>query len=260
MKIAVIGGAGYIGSHCVLALKDAGHDVVVMDNLERGDTRNIDATAVLCYTGDIRSREDCEQFFKQHQVDAVILTAALKAVGESMEKPGLYIDNNINGSINVVNAMLAAGVKTLVYSSSAAVYGEPERVPVREDDPTIPTSVYGFTKLECERILDWYQQTTDLKVANLRYFNVVGYDPQGRLTTREPQAMNLLPIIFEALIEEREQVEIFGTDYDTPDGTCIRDYIHVSDLAHAHVKALEKLQDVGELHRQSGHRRRVFCV
>jgi UDP-glucose 4-epimerase len=175
-------------------------------------------------------------------VDSIIHMAALKAAGESMTEPEKYAENNISGTINLLNAATAAKVKYFVFSSSAAVYGEPQYLPLDESHPTTPINFYGHTKLAIENLLHWYSQLKGLRFSSLRYFNAAGYDVDGELNGLEHKPNNLLPIVLETIVGRREKVEVFGTDYDTRDGSCIRDYIHVSDLAEAHLKALEYLK------------------
>jgi UDP-glucose 4-epimerase len=237
MKILIIGGAGYIGSHVVRALLDAGHEPSVFDNFSSGLRQNISPQAPFIY-GDILDYPALLEAM-QPDFEAVIHLAALKAAGESMFLPEKYSRNNISGTINILNAMCAAGIRRLVFSSTAAVYGEPRYLPVDEEHPTNPENYYGFTKLEIERILAWYEKLKGIRFAALRYFNAAGYDVQGRVSGLEQSPANLIPIVMEAACGMREGIQIFGADYDTPDGTCIRDYIHVNDLASAHIAALE---------------------
>ena len=236
MQILVIGGAGYIGSHVVRALLDAGHKPHVLDNMSSGNEVNLFPDAELT-RGDILDYEALEKLMRRGW-DAVIHLAAFKAAGESMTKPEKYSVNNICGTLNILNAMSAAGVSRLIFSSSAAVYGEPSYLPVDEKHRTAPENYYGFTKLEIERFLEWYDRLKGIRFAALRYFNAGGYDPGGRIHGLERSPANLIPIIMEVGIGTRPVLEIFGNDYDTPDGTCIRDYVHVSDLATAHVQAM----------------------
>lgn len=241
MHILAVGGAGYIGSHVVRALIDKGHKVTVFDNLSTGDRGNLFPEAEFVY-GDIMNFEQLRQAFKKN-IDAFIHLAAFKAAGESMIVPEKYSINNICGSINLLNAATETGVNKMVFSSSAAVYGEPKYVPVDEKHPVQPENYYGFTKLEIEKFLHWYDRLKGLKFAALRYFNAAGYDVQGRIHGLERKPENLLPIVMETAAGIRPKMSIFGDDYDTPDGTCIRDYVHVNDLADAHVKALEYIAD-----------------
>ena len=240
MKILVTGGAGYIGSHVVLDLLEADHDVIILDDLSLGVELNIHSDAQFIF-GSTLDNEALKVCFRD-QVDAVIHLAAFKAAGESMTDPEKYSKNNISGTINLLNAMTDHGVHTFVFSSSAAVYGYPEYLPIDEDHPTDPINYYGFTKLVIESFLEWYGKLRGLKYVTLRYFNAAGYDPKGRILGLEQNPDNLLPIVMEVASGERDKMEVFGDDYDTPDGTGVRDYIHVSDLASAHVKALDYLQ------------------
>lgn len=244
MHILVIGGAGYIGSHAVKALLKAGHRVSVFDNLSTGLEVNYFKDAA--YTvGDILDYPSLQKAMSQ-DVDAVIHLAAKKAVGESMENPEKYALNNIAGAINVLNAMSACGIKRLVFSSSAAVYGEPVYLPMDEKHPLNPMSFYGFTKYDMEKYFDWYDRLKGIKYVSLRYFNAVGYDEDGDVRGLEKNPQNLLPIVMETANGTREKMKIFGNDYPTRDGTCIRDYIHVTDLGNAHAAAIEYLKTAPE--------------
>ena len=240
MKILVTGGAGYIGSHVVLDLLEADHDVIILDDLSLGREQNIHPDAQFIF-GSTLDNEALKVCFRD-KVDTVIHLAAFKAAGESMTDPEKYSKNNISGTINLLNAMTDHGVDTFVFSSTAAVYGYPEYLPIDEDHPTEPINYYGFTKLVIESFLEWYGKLRGLKYASLRYFNAAGYDPKGRILGLEQNPANLLPIVMEVASGVRDKMEVFGDDYDTPDGTGVRDYIHVSDLASAHVKALDYLQ------------------
>jgi UDP-glucose 4-epimerase len=237
MNILIIGGAGYIGSHVAREILDAGHKVTVFDNFSSGRRENLFTDAV-CIEGDILDYKALLAAAKGG-FDAAVHLAAFKAAGESMEKPEKYSLNNLNGTVNILNALCEAEVKYIVFSSSAAVYGEPEYCPVDEAHPTNPENYYGFTKLEIERIMRWYDKLKGLRSASLRYFNAAGYDPQGRIKGLERNPANLLPIVMEAAAGIRKDITIFGGDYPTPDGTCVRDYIHVSDLAAGHLSALQ---------------------
>lgn len=235
-KIAVIGGAGYIGSHIVKELEDNGFIPYVFDNLNTGLKENI--KNVNFTKGDILNKKELDIFFKKEKFIAVIHLAALKAAGESMGNPGIYSENNISGTINVLNAMNNNGIKYFIFSSSAAVYGNPEFLPMDESHTTKPINYYGFTKLTIENILKWYDKIYGIKYISLRYFNAVGYDVEGRISGKEINPQNLFPIIMEVINGDRKCLKIYGTDYNTKDGTCIRDYIHVNDLADAHLKSL----------------------
>ncbi len=237
MKVLVIGGAGYIGSHVCRKFLDSGHETVVFDNLSSGQRENLFEEEQFVH-GDILNSEELLAC-AERGFDAIIHLAAFKAAGESMDKPGKYAVNNITGTINILNAAVATGITRIVFSSSAAVYGEPEYLPIDEKHPTNPENFYGFTKLEIERFLEWYDKLKGIRFAALRYFNAAGYDQEGRIGGLEQNPANLLPIIMEAAIGKREKLEIYGDDYDTPDGTGIRDYVHVSDLAAGHLAALD---------------------
>ncbi len=243
MKVLVIGGAGYIGSHVVKALMKAGHKVTVFDNLSSGLRQNLFAENDFIY-GNILLTEDLEGAFSQG-FDAFVHLAAFKAAGESMIKPEKYSVNNITGTLNIMNAAVKYGCHNMIFSSSAAVFGEPEYLPMDEEHPKKPVNYYGFTKLKIEEFMDWYDQLKGLKFAALRYFNAAGYDPEGVVCGLEQKPENLLPRIMEAALGKRE-LKVFGTDYDTRDGTCIRDYVHVTDLADAHVRALEYISKNGK--------------
>lgn len=236
MKVLVIGGAGYIGSHVVKALMQDGHTVTVFDNLSSGLRENLFKENSFIY-GNILIQSDLEFAFEKG-FDAFIHLAAFKAAGESMITPEKYSVNNITGTINIMNAALKYNCKYMVFSSSAAVFGEPKYLPIDESHPKDPENYYGFTKLKIEEIMAWYDKIKNLKFAALRYFNAAGYDVAGFPSGLEQNPANLLPVIMETACGMREKMKVFGTDYDTRDGTCIRDYVHVNDLADAHVKAL----------------------
>jgi UDP-glucose 4-epimerase len=239
MHLLIAGGAGYIGSHVTRAFLDAGDQVTVLDNFSSGCRENCFKEARLV-EGSIGDSAMLTDLFNE-PFDGVVHLAAYKAAGESMEQPGKYATNNICGTISLLNAAVEAGIGAIVFSSSAAVYGEPRHLPLDEDHPLEPENFYGFTKWEIERLLEWYARLTPLSYAALRYFNAAGYDPEGRIPGLERNPANLLPIIMEAAAGMREHVAIFGTDYPTPDGTGVRDYVHVTDLADAHVRAMRYL-------------------
>ena len=241
MKVLVTGGAGYIGSHVVLDLVGAGHNVVIFDDMSLGCVENIHKEAEFIEGSTLDERMLDEVLAKN--IDAVVHLAAFKAAGESMTNPEKYSRNNLNGTTNLLNAMLKHDVKTFVFSSTAAVYGYPEYLPVDEAHPLKPINYYGFTKLVIEQKLEWHRQLKKLKYAALRYFNAAGYDVEGRIHGLEKSPQNLLPIVMEVAKGERSSMDVFGDDYDTKDGTGVRDYIHVNDLATAHVKALNYLQN-----------------
>ena len=238
-KVLVIGGAGYIGSHVVKALLKENFKVTVYDNLSTGQRCNLFAEAKFV-EGDILDEAKLNATMAEGY-DAVVHLAAKKAVGESMENPQLYAQNNIIGSVNIFNAMLKNKIKNVVFSSTSAVYGTPEYTPLDEKHQLEPLSFYGFTKLEIERLMNWYSRLKDFHYIALRYFNAVGYAADGSIKGKEKNSHNLLPIIMDVLQGERDKLLIYGNDYNTPDGTCLRDYIHVEDLATAHVAAIKKL-------------------
>jgi len=237
MNILIIGGAGYIGSHVARELLDRGHRVTVFDNLSSGLRENLFPEAAFVY-GTIMDYPALLEVCRE-TIDAVVHLAAFKAAGESMIKPEKYSVNNINGTVHILNAMAETGIKNLVFSSSAAVYGEPKYNPIDENHPLRPENYYGFTKLEIERMMDWYGKLKGLRFASLRYFNAAGYDVKGRITGLEQNPANLIPVIMETASGMRKELSIFGNDYDTRDGTCVRDYIHVNDLALGHAAALD---------------------
>lgn len=237
MNVLVIGGAGYIGSHVVKELNKQGHKVTVFDNLSSGLRQNLFKQNGFIH-GDILIKEQLDKAFAQG-FDAFIHLAAFKAAGESMVSPEKYSVNNINGTLNIINSAVEHNCKRMVFSSSAAVFGEPQYLPIDEAHPKNPENYYGFTKLKIEEFMAWYEKLRGLRFAALRYFNAAGYDVDGEIYGLEQNPANLLPIIMEVACGMRPKMKIFGNDYDTRDGTCIRDYIHVTDLAVAHVKALE---------------------
>ena len=237
MNVLVIGGAGYIGSHVVKELNKQGHKVTVFDNLSSGLRQNLFKQNGFIH-GDILIKEQLDKAFAQG-FDAFIHLAAFKAAGESMVSPEKYSVNNITGTLNILNSAVEHGCKRMVFSSSAAVFGEPQYLPIDEAHPKNPENYYGFTKLKIEEFMAWYEKLRGLRFAALRYFNAAGYDVDGEIYGLEQNPANLLPIIMEVACGMRPKMKIFGNDYDTRDGTCIRDYIHVTDLAAAHVKALE---------------------
>ncbi len=244
MSVLVTGGAGYIGSHTVAELLARGEDVIVLDNLKSGHRH-----AVLCeqyYQGDLQDSALLDQIFSNHQIDAVIHFAASSLVGESVIDPLKYYDNNVVSAQRLVEKMKQYGVKNIVFSSTAATYGEPKRIPIEETDPTEPTSPYGETKLAVENMLRWCDRAYGIKSASLRYFNAAGAHPDGSIGEDHNPESHLIPIILQVALGQREFVSIFGDDYPTEDGTCIRDYIHVMDLASAHYLALQRLREKQE--------------
>jgi UDP-glucose 4-epimerase len=243
MRILVIGGAGYIGSHVSLELQNGGHEVEIFDNLSSGVRDNLLPGFGFTHGDILRKEQLLDCIATKGPFDGVVHLAAFKAAGESMIKPEKYSVNNITGTINILNAMTETGIKNLVFSSSAAVYGEPKYLPIDENHPCDPENYYGFTKLEIERFLAWYSKLRDIRFAALRYFNAAGYDPQGRIHGLEQNPANLLPVLMEVAVNARPQLNIFGNDFDTDDGYGVRDYVHVSDLANAHVRGMEYLAE-----------------
>lgn len=240
MAVLVVGGAGYIGSHAVKLLRDTKKDVVVFDNLEKGHRQAIGDTPL--YQGDLRNMRDVQGVFKKYSIDSVMHFSAYALVGESMERPEIYYENNVYGTSNLLASMREAGIKHFIFSSTAATYGEPVRVPIDEEHPKAPTNVYGETKLAVEKMLDWFDQLHGIKSVRFRYFNAAGADPSGDIGEIHDPESHLIPLILAAALGERDHISIFGDDYPTKDGTCIRDYIHVNDLADAHILALDYLR------------------
>lgn len=244
--ILVVRGAGYIGSHVVLALKKAGYDVVILDNLIYGHKDLVEQVLqVELVIGDMADRTLLDRLFKTHNIAAVMHFAAYAYVGESVEEPAKYYRNNVMGSLILLEAMLAASVTKLVFSSTCATYGIPTNVPVTEEHPQNPINPYGASKLMVERILSDFAQAYDFRSVCFRYFNAAGADPTGLLGEDHTPETHLIPLVLLAALGKRESVSIFGTDYPTPDGSCIRDYIHVADLAQAHLLGLEYLLNGG---------------
>jgi UDP-glucose 4-epimerase len=245
--ILVTGGAGYIGSHAVLALTKAGYEVIVLDNLSYGHRELVEQVLkVKLIVGDISDRALLDQLFTTHNITAVMHFAAFIAVGESVTDPAKYYQNNVTGTLTLLQAMVAASINKFVFSSTCALYGIPKSVPLVEDHPQDPISPYATTKWMVERILSDFDQAYDLKSVSFRYFNAAGADPTGLLGEDHAPETHLIPLVLFAALGKRESVSIFGTDYSTRDGTCIRDYIHVTDLAQAHVLGLEYLLKGGD--------------
>jgi UDP-glucose 4-epimerase len=242
LPVLVTGGAGYIGSHAVLALRDAGWPVSVIDNLSTG-TRYVVPDDVPFYEGNVADRDLTARIFAEQRIGAIMHFAGSIVVPESVEKPLDYYGNNTLATHALLSGAVEAGVKHFVFSSTAAVYGEPEKVPVQEDAPKLPINPYGESKLMTERMLEDSSAAYPLNYAALRYFNVSGADPQGRTGQIGKGSTHLIKVAVEAAVGKRDHIDVFGTDYPTPDGSCVRDYIHVSDLADAHVKALERLTE-----------------
>jgi UDP-glucose-4-epimerase GalE len=241
-KILVTGGAGYIGSHTRYFLEKSGHTTVVLDSLERGDRRAVPESILRRI--DLRDSAKVKLLLREEKVDAVIHFAAYMSVGESTQRPELYFTNNVGGSLALFEAMQESGVKCLVFSSTAAAYGIPGKVPITEDQPYAPINPYGESKVMVEKILDWLDRFRELRSIRLRYFNACGADPESGLGERHDPETHLIPLILRA-VQTGKPVTLFGDDYPTPDGTCIRDYIHVSDLAEAHIVAVEHLLQGG---------------
>lgn len=245
--ILVVGGAGYIGAHAVLALQQAGYDAVVLDNLVYGHRELIESELkVELIQGDMNDRALLDQLFASRNIAAVMHFAAYAYVGESVTEPAKYYRNNVVATLTLLEAMLAAQIKTLVFSSTCATYGTPTTVPIPEDHPQSPINPYGATKLMVERILADFDTAYGLKSVCFRYFNAAGADPEGRLGEDHNPETHLIPLVLQTALGKREAISVFGTDYPTPDGTCIRDYIHVTDLASAHVLGLEHLLKGGD--------------
>ena len=244
MSILVCGGAGYIGSHMVAELLENGQDVVILDNLEKGHKDALLGGKL--YIGDLRDKEILNKIFTENNIEAVIDFAAYSLVGESMTEPLKYFNNNVYGTISLLEAMKEHNVKYIVFSSTAATYGEPECVPILEDSKTIPTNAYGESKLLVEKILNWCDKAYGIKYTTLRYFNAAGAHINGKIGEDHSPETHLIPLILNVALGKRDEILIFGDDYDTKDGSCIRDYIHVSDLASAHSLALKRLINGGE--------------
>ena len=245
MRILVLGGAGYIGSHTALELVKAGNEVVIADNLVTGYRKAIPEGAKF-YEGDLRDSDFLDNLFHQEKIDAVIHFAAYSLVGESVTNPLKYYDNNLCGTKVLLEAMVKNNVDKIVFSSTAATYGEPENIPILETDRTCPTNPYGETKLAMEKMFKWTAEAHGLRYVSLRYFNACGADESGTIGEAHNPESHLIPLILQVPNCKRETISIYGTDYDTPDGTCIRDYIHVTDLAQAHILAVQYLNNGGE--------------
>lgn len=247
MAILVTGGAGYIGSHSVLALQQAGYEVVILDNLVYGHQDLVEKVLnTKLVVGDTGDRALLRQIFADHKIDAVMHFAAYAYVGESVTKPAKYYRNNLVGTLTLLEAMLEANVNNFVFSSTCATYGVPESVPIEEQQPQNPINPYGASKLMVERILLDFDRAYDFRSVCLRYFNAAGADPEGRLGEDHDPETHIIPLVLQTAKGDRESISIFGTDYDTPDGSCVRDYIHVADLAQAHILALKYLLSGGK--------------
>ena len=240
MRVAVLGGAGYIGSHTVKSLLDRGYDVTVIDNLRTGYVEAIDKRAEF-EKGDIRDTSFLKEALAKKKIDAVMHFAACSLVGESVKAPLKYYNNNVGGAIVLLEVMAEKGIDKIVFSSTAATYGEPQEIPICEDDRTEPENPYGETKLAMEKMFLWTSKAHNIRYVSLRYFNAAGADLSGELGEAHDPETHLIPIILQTAAGKREAVSVFGDDYNTKDGTCVRDYIHVTDLADAHILALEYL-------------------
>lgn len=240
MRILVTGGAGYVGSHCLRRLLAAGHEVVVYDNLRQGHEAAVPPG--LLVVGDLLEQDQLAALMRERRIEAVMHCAALALVGESVQKPDLYYRNNVVGSFHLLEAMRESGVRRIVFSSTTATYGTPEEMPIAETTPQQPINPYGFSKLVVERMLDDYAAAHGFGFAALRYFNAAGAAPDGSIGEDHTPESHLIPIVLQVALGQRESISIFGDDYPTPDGTCIRDYVHVEDLATAHLAALERLE------------------
>ncbi|MFC0332961.1 UDP-glucose 4-epimerase GalE [Paenibacillus sepulcri] len=244
MAVLVTGGAGYIGSHAVAALQERGEEIVIVDNLQQGHKESLLGGKL--YAGDLRDADFLDTVFKENKIDAVIHFAANSLVGESMKDPGKYYHNNVYGTLCLLEKMNQYGVRKIVFSSTAATYGEPENVPIDEHDRTLPTNAYGETKLAMEKMMKWFDVAHGLKFVSLRYFNAAGAHASGKIGEDHDPETHLIPVVLQVALGQRPHISVFGEDYATEDGTCVRDYIHVSDLADAHVLAVEKLRKGGD--------------
>lgn len=243
-RILVTGGAGYIGSHCAMALLEHGYEVVVLDNLSNGHRDYVESSLQVPFVeGDTTDSECLNAVFGRFKFDAVFHFAAFSLAGESVRFPQTYYRNNVVGTLNLLDSMRKAGVSRFVFSSTCATYGIPERMPITEDTPQHPINPYGETKLVVERMLRDFDTAHDLKHVSLRYFNAAGADPEARIGEHHDPETHLIPLVLDVAIGKRDRIEIFGTDYPTHDGTCVRDYVHVCDLAEAHIRGLEYLLD-----------------
>lgn len=244
MAVLVTGGAGYIGSHTVLELLKRGEQVVIVDNLSKGHKKAVLGGKLCC--GDLRDSEFLDRVFSENQIEAVVHFAAFSLVGESIQMPLNYYDNNFVSGLSLLKKMNEYGTKKFIFSSTAATYGEPENIPILETDRTEPTNPYGEVKLSFEKMLKWADVAYGIKHVSLRYFNASGADESGKIGEDHSPESHLIPIVLQVALGQREHITVFGDDYNTEDGTCIRDYIHVTDLADAHLLALEKLRNGGE--------------
>ncbi|MEW4370869.1 UDP-glucose 4-epimerase GalE [Paenibacillus kandeliae] len=244
MAILVTGGAGYIGSHTVAELLERGEEVVIIDNFLTGHREALLGGKL--YEGDLRDKELLATIFSENNITAVIHFAASSLVGESMQNPSKYYDNNVYGAMCLLEEMQKAGVSNIVFSSTAATYGEPDKVPIEESDRTEPANVYGETKLVMERMMSWFDKVHSIRYVALRYFNAAGAHASGKIGEDHRPESHLVPLVLQTALGQRPHISVFGDDYPTEDGSCVRDYVHVSDLADAHVKAVEYLAGGGE--------------
>ncbi len=244
MAILICGGAGYIGSHAVAALTEQGEEVVIIDNLMTGHKEAV--TGGKLYIGDLHDQALLDKVFRENTIESVIHFAAFSLVGESIKAPFKYYKNNVGGTLSLLEAMNAHDVKKIVFSSTAATYGEPEKMPIEESDPTSPTNPYGETKLAVEKMLKWAEVAYGMKYIILRYFNVAGAHQSGNIGEAHTVETHLIPIVLQVALGKRDKIMVYGNDYPTLDGTCVRDYIHVMDLVDAHIKALQKLDQTSE--------------
>lgn len=243
MAVLVTGGAGYIGSHTVAELIDNKEEVIVLDNLEKGHKQALLGGKLII--GDLRDKELLKKLFQENEIEAVIHFAAYMEAGESVVEPLKYYNNNVVSTLNLLTAMKEAGVNKIVFSSTAATYGEPQNIPILESDRTLPINPYGETKLAVEKMLKWSDNAYGIKHVILRYFNAAGAHISGKIGEDHSPETHLVPIVLQVAAGKRDEIKLFGSDYETPDGSCIRDYIHVSDLAQAHVLALQSLRSKG---------------
>ena len=245
MAVLICGGAGYVGSHNVRAFAQKGEEVIVVDSLETGHRAAV-PEGIKFYHADIRNAEALDKVFEENNIESVVHFCAYSLVGESMEKPLKYFDNNVGGMISLLEAMQKHSVKRIIFSSTAATYGEPKKVPILETDPTIPTNPYGESKRIMEKMMNWVSRLHDIRYVSLRYFNVAGAWHDGSIGEDHHPESHLIPLILQVPLGKREHITVYGDDYPTQDGTCIRDYIHTEDLARAHILALEYLRNGGE--------------
>ena len=243
-SVLIIGGAGYIGSHTALSLQERGYKVVIFDSLELGYHSAVRDLPFV--QGDYADVALLENSLREHDAEAVMHFGAYASVGDSVRDPARYYENNVGGGLNILKAMRNAGVLKMIFSSSAATYGEPVEIPIPENHPQMPTNPYGETKLQYERILRDYDHAYNLRSVSLRYFNAAGADPQARLGEDHIPEQHIIPLVIDTALGRRSEVRIFGTDWETRDGTCLRDFVHVTDLADAHIRALEYLNEGGK--------------